>query len=74
MSISGKEEEMWTPGLPELLVILFIILLVFGAKRLPELMKSMGKGVSEFKKGMREEEGKGKEEGRPEDEKKDSGS
>lgn len=50
-------------GLPELIVILFIILLLFGAKRLPEMMRSIGKGVKEFKKGMEEgEEGKSKKE------------
>lgn len=36
----------------ELLVIALIILLLFGAKRIPELMKGLGKGVSSFKKGM----------------------
>ena len=34
----------------ELLLIFFIVLLVFGAKRLPEIAKSMGKSVNEFKK------------------------
>jgi len=34
----------------ELLLIFFIVLLVFGAKRLPEIAKSMGKSVQEFKK------------------------
>ena len=34
----------------ELLLIFFIVLLVFGAKRLPEIAKSMGKSVKEFKK------------------------
>lgn len=47
---------LWTPGLQELLVILFIILLLFGAKRFPETMRSIGKGVKEFKKGMQEGE------------------
>lgn len=47
-------------GFPELIVILFIILLLFGAKRLPEVMRSLGKGVKEFKKGAKEgEEGEG---------------
>ena len=36
-------------GLPELLVILFIIILVFGASRLPELGKGIGKGIRNFK-------------------------
>ncbi|MCX6356575.1 MAG: twin-arginine translocase TatA/TatE family subunit [Candidatus Aureabacteria bacterium] len=56
---------LWTPGLPELIVILFIILLLFGAKRLPETMRSIGKGVKEFKKGMNEEEGEEKKETPP---------
>jgi len=41
-------------GLGELLVILLIALLVFGAKRLPELAKSLGKAVSGFKKGLKD--------------------
>lgn len=36
-------------GMPELLIILLIILLVFGAKRLPELARGLGKGIREFK-------------------------
>lgn len=41
-------------GMPELLVILLICLLVFGAGKLPEIGRSLGKTVSEFKKGMKE--------------------
>ncbi len=37
-------------GSTELLVILFIILLVFGSKKLPELAQGLGKGIREFKK------------------------
>lgn len=44
----------WTPGLPELIVILVIILLLFGYKRLPELMRNLGSGVKEFKRGVRD--------------------
>lgn len=36
-------------GLPEVLVVLVIALIVFGPKRLPELGRSMGKGIREFK-------------------------
>ena len=36
------------PG--ELLIVLLVILLLFGAKRLPELARGMGKGIREFKK------------------------
>ncbi len=39
------------PGGPEVLLILFIILLLFGAKKLPELSRSLGKSLGEFKKG-----------------------
>jgi len=38
----------------EWLIILLLILLLFGAKRLPELARSLGKGVSQFKKAMNE--------------------
>ena len=41
-------------GIGELVVILVIVLVVFGAGRLPEVMGSLGKGVQAFKKGMHE--------------------
>lgn len=41
-----------TFGLPEIIVIALVILLLFGAKKIPELMKGMGKGVRSFKEGM----------------------
>ncbi len=41
-------------GMQELLVILLVILLLFGAKRIPEVMRSFGKGVTEFKKGIKD--------------------
>ena len=39
------------PGGSEVILILFIILLLFGAKKLPELSRSLGKSLGEFKKG-----------------------
>ncbi|HPF60422.1 MAG: twin-arginine translocase TatA/TatE family subunit [Gemmatimonadetes bacterium] len=39
-------------GFPEILALLVIALLVFGAKRLPEIGQSMGKGIREFKKSL----------------------
>ena len=36
-------------GTGEILIILFVILLLFGAKKLPELAKGLGKGIKEFK-------------------------
>ena len=41
-------------GTTELLVILFIILLVFGSKKLPELAKGLGRGINEFKRASQE--------------------
>lgn len=39
-------------GGQEILIIALIILLLFGGKKIPELMRGLGKGVSQFKKGM----------------------
>jgi sec-independent protein translocase protein TatA len=39
----------------ELLLVFAVILLIFGAKRLPELAQGLGKGIREFKKAMRDE-------------------
>jgi sec-independent protein translocase protein TatA len=36
-------------GIPELIVILFIIILIFGANRLPEIGRGLGKGIRNFK-------------------------
>jgi sec-independent protein translocase protein TatA len=43
-------------GWQEILLILLIIILLFGATRIPSIMKSMGKGVREFKKGISAED------------------
>ncbi|BAP61350.1 Sec-independent protein translocase subunit TatA/TatB [Methanococcus maripaludis] len=49
-------------GMSELLIILFVVLLLFGPKKLPELAKGMGKAIGEFKRTQRETEFKIKEE------------
>ena len=41
-------------GLPELVVIFLVCLLLFGANRLPEIGRSLGEGIREFKKAVRE--------------------
>ncbi|MBU1044256.1 MAG: twin-arginine translocase TatA/TatE family subunit [Candidatus Omnitrophica bacterium] len=47
-------------GVPELVLILFILLLLFGASKLPEIARSMGQSINEFKKTMNAKEDKGK--------------
>ena len=39
-------------GLPEIVLIALVVLLLFGGKKIPELMKGLGKGVKSFKDGM----------------------
>ena len=45
---------LFTMGGSEWLLIALVVLLLFGGKKIPELMKGLGKGVSEFKKGKEE--------------------
>ena len=48
-------------GMQEILLIARVVLLFFGGKKIPELMKGLGKGVKSFKDGMHEIEGEVKE-------------
>ena len=41
-------------GMQEILIIAFVVLLLFGGKKIPELMKGLGKGMKSFKEGMNE--------------------
>jgi sec-independent protein translocase protein TatA len=41
-------------GMPELLVVLFLVILLFGAKKIPELARGLGKGIREFKDASKE--------------------
>jgi len=41
-------------GIPELIIILFIIILIFGANRLPEIGRGIGKGIRNFKDATRD--------------------
>ncbi|MCI6680139.1 MAG: twin-arginine translocase TatA/TatE family subunit [Bacteroides sp.] len=41
-------------GWTEVLVIALVVLLIFGGKKIPEMMKGLGKGVRSFKEGLRE--------------------
>lgn len=66
----------WNMGPWELLIILTIVLLLFGAKRLPEMGKSLGTGIKEFKKSIssindEDDDAKAKEDSAKIDEKKE---
>ena len=58
-------------GMQEILIIAFVILLLFGGKKIPELMKGLGKGVKSFKEGMNEVTEMTKDSGDTSQEKKD---
>ena len=47
---------MGMPSMPELLVVLAIVVLLFGAKKIPDLAKGMGKGIKDFKKAIKDDE------------------
>ncbi|MAX05875.1 MAG: twin-arginine translocase TatA/TatE family subunit [Flavobacteriales bacterium] len=51
---------LFTMGGTEWLLIALVVLLLFGGKKIPELMRGLGKGVSEFKKGKNESNQKNK--------------
>lgn len=53
-----KNTEAMRIGMQEILIIALVILLLFGGKKIPELMKGLGKGVKSFKDGMNGEEEK----------------
>jgi len=49
---------MGMPSMPELLIILAIVVLLFGAKKIPDLAKGVGKGIKDFKKAIKDDEEK----------------
>ena len=56
-------------GMQEVIVIALIVLLLFGGKKIPELMKGLGKGVKSFKDGMKEIEADDKDDNKSSSEK-----
>jgi sec-independent protein translocase protein TatA len=51
-----KEEEMGSLGMPELLVILVIVVIIFGAGKLPQIGENLGKAIRNFRKSTHEKE------------------
>jgi sec-independent protein translocase protein TatA len=43
-------------GVPEILLLVLVILLLFGGRKIPELMRGLGQGMKEFKKAAREDD------------------
>lgn len=54
-----------TIGFPELLTILVIVLLLFGARRLPEIGGSLGRAITEFRRGLHQKDDKRDEPDKP---------
>ena len=57
---------LFSPGPTEIIIILLVILLLFGGRKIPELMRGLGKGMKEFKNAQKEDN-----EGEKKDDKKD---
>jgi sec-independent protein translocase protein TatA len=51
-----KEERMFGIGMPELIVILVIVLIIFGAGKLPQIGEGIGKGIRNFRKATTKDE------------------
>ncbi len=56
-------------GTPEIVIIVIVVILLFGGKKIPELMRGLGKGIKEFKEGVAEDKKPENQEG---DDKKES--
>lgn len=49
------------PGVPELLLILLVVVLIFGASRVPAIAENLAKGIKSFKSGLKDDEPEKKE-------------
>jgi sec-independent protein translocase protein TatA len=54
--LARSEFQMGSFGWPEILIILLIVIILFGARRIPDVAKGLGEGIRSFKAGMRGDE------------------
>jgi len=66
LNMEGAQLAGWFGGY-EIILIIVVIILLFGGKKIPELMRGIGKGVKEFKGGISGEDGDEKKEEHPKD-------
>lgn len=59
-----------TPSIWQILIVVLVIVLLFGAGRVPRLMEDIGKGINAFKKGLKDEPPKALDQSAAEDDKK----
>ncbi len=67
MGLTNKNDKAMNIGFTEVLVIALMVLLLFGGKKIPELMQGLGKGVRSFKDGMNGIDAADKEKTKPTD-------
>jgi sec-independent protein translocase protein TatA len=58
---------LWSLGVREMIIILVIILLLFGGRKIPELLRGIGRGIREFREGKNEKKEKPETSNKPED-------
>jgi sec-independent protein translocase protein TatA len=70
LTVNLKTEIMGNLGATEIILILLVVVLLFGGRKIPELMKGIGQGMKEFKKASRLDEDSEKTSSEPKEEEK----
>ena len=56
LTCKQKGDDMGSIGATEIIIIVLVLILLFGGKKIPELMKGLGQGIRSFKKSMNEDD------------------